>query len=48
MHTRNDNNTFFYWHGQYAWYKSVPDRNPSIMKTYSNSLIYVLNAVETM
>ena len=39
-----------YWRGQYARYKSVPDfladNNPSVMKSYSNSLTYVLNAVE--
>ena len=43
----NNNNNKFFLGGQYARYKSVPDRNPSVMKSYSNSLICVLNAVET-
>ena len=38
--------THFYWCGQCARYKSVPDRNPSVKKSYSNSLIYVLIAVD--
>ena len=47
MYTRNNNNNLFTGCGQYARYKSVPDRNPSVMKSYSNSLTYVLKTVET-
>ena len=35
-----------YWRGQYARYKTKLYKNPSAMKSYSNSLTYVLNAVE--
>ena len=43
MYTSN-NNKFFYWGGGAI---SVFDKNPSVMKSYSNSLSFVLNAVET-
>ena len=36
-----------YWLGQYARYKTGPDKNLSVMKPYSNTLTHVLNAVET-
>ena len=47
MQTRNNSNTFHTGFLQYARYTSVPDKNPFVMNSYSNSLTYVLNVVET-
>ena len=45
MYMRNNDNTCFTGVGNMR--DKVPDRNPSVIKSYSTSLTYVLNAVET-
>ena len=34
-----------YWRGQYARYKTGPDKIPSVMNSYYNALTYVLTAM---